>query len=249
MKTIFTFLSALLLSSVSLSQNGAYIEYKINSSKGANGSMKVNFSEFGSVSEFNMAAAQMPGGMSMKSLHKKSTPNVSYMINDKTKTYSETAYKESAANEDTKTYTVKKLGVETVGGYKCIHAVVTEDNETHEVWNTKDVAEYANYMETFKTNKKISSQKREDALKAAGCDGFLVKAIHKGNAQEGDVSMELVKLEKKSFSKSDFEIPSGYTKGSTSNTVSGIKSQQELMNMSPEERQKYIEELKKAYGK
>jgi hypothetical protein len=250
MKTLLSFLSLLLCSSVLPAQNGASIEYKISSSRGANGTMKVNFSEFGSVSEFNMAAAQMPGAMSVKSLHKRSNPDVSYTINDKNKTYSENPYKENQAAEDTKKYTVKKLGEETVNGYKCVHAIVTEDSETHEVWNTKDIAAYASYMETFKSNKQISSQKREAALKAAGCDGLMVKAIHKGNEREGDVTIQLVNLEKKNFSQSDFEIPAGYTKqSSAANTISGIKSQEEIMKMSPEERQRYMEELKKAYGK
>lgn len=250
MKTTFSFLSLLLFSAVALAQSGASIEYKITSSKGANGTMKVNFSELGSLSEFNMAAPQMPNSILVKSLHKKSTPNVSYTINDNTKTYSETPYKDDYADEDTKTYLVKKLGEETVGGYKCIHAMITEGKETHEVWNTKEVAAYASYMETFKSNKQISTQKREAALKAAGCDGLMVKAIHKGSEPEGNMTIELVKLEKKTFSKSDFEIPAGYTKGgSPASTISGIKSQEEIMKMSPEERKKYIEELKKAYAK
>ena len=119
-------------------------------------------------------------------------------MNDQNKTYSESNVSD-ASNQDNKTYSVKKLGEETVNGYKCVHALITEGTETHEVWNTKDIADFSKYSEAFKTNKRIGSQKREQALKDAGCDGLPVKTVHKGNAQEGDMTMELVKLEKKDF--------------------------------------------------
>lgn len=251
MKLKFT-LVAIAFSVAAFAQNGAYMEFKISSSKGANGSMKMKYSEFGSSSEFSMIIPQMPGGgMTIKGLVQKSNPDVLISINDKTKTYSESKINQEA-KEDTKTYTVKKLGEEKVNGYKCVHAMVTEGTETHEVWNTKDISDFSKYTEAFATNKKMGSQKREQAMKDAGCDGFPVKTVHKGNEREGEVSMELVKVEKKSYSKSDFEIPEGYTKsegGTNAAGNSGMKSQQELMNMTPEERAKYLEELKKKYGK
>ena len=251
MKTKIAIIISLFCASVLNSQNGAYIEFKITSSKGYNGSVKVNFSEFGSESEFNMVVPQMPGGgMKNKSLTMKDKPGMIYMINDQNKTYSETSPTDPT-NQDTKTYTVKKIGEETLNGYKCVHAIITEGNETHEVWNTKDIADFAKYSEAFKSNRRIGSQKREQALKDAGCDGLPVKTLHKGNAQEGDMTMELVKLEKKTFTKTDFEIPAGYTKTGVTGTLgtSDVKTQQEIMNMTPEERAKYIEEMKKKYGK
>ena len=249
MKTKILLIIASLYSFILNSQNGAYVEFKITSGKGYNGTAKVNVSEFGSVSEFNMVIPQMPGGgVKNKSLTQKDKPGIIYTINDQNKTYSETSPTDPT-NQDLKTYTVKKIGEETLNGYKCVHALVTEGNETHEVWNTKDITDFSKYSEAFKSNKRMGSQKREQALKDAGCDGLPVKTFHKGNAQEGDMTMELVKLEKKNFNKSDFEIPAGYTKGPSSSVMSGVKTQQELMNMSPEERAKYIEELKKQHGK
>jgi hypothetical protein len=244
-------LVTLFSSLIVISQNGASLDYKITSSKGNNGDVKIKFSEFGSSSEFNMIVPQMPGGgMVMKSLVKKSNPGITYMINDKNKTYSEVRPADPG-NQDIKTYTVKKIGEETVNGYKCVHALVTEGTETHEVWNTKDIPDFAKYSEAFKSNKRIGSQKRDDALKAAGCDGLPVKTVHKGNEREGDMTMELVKLEKKNFNKSEFEIPEGYLASPNANPMmnSEMKSQQELMNMTPAERAKYAEEMKKKYGK
>jgi hypothetical protein len=252
MKKIISSLILALFAGAAIAQNGAYVEYKMTSSKGANGTMKGNYSEFGSSSEMNMAVPQMPGGgFSSKSLTQKSNPDIMYVLNDKDKTYSERKRSDMAAREDEKKYEVKRLGEETVHGYKCMHALVTEGRESHEVWNSKAVPDYEKYAESMKDNERLSNAKREKALREAGCDGFPVKFVHKGNEREGDMTVELVKLEKKNFSKSDFEIPAGYTKSESASApgTPGVKSQQEIMNMSPEERAKYIEEMKKKYGK
>jgi len=252
MKKISLSLIAVVFAATINAQNGAHIEYKLTSSKGATGTIKASHSELGSLSEMNMVVPQMPGGgMSSKMLIQKSNPDVAYMLNDKDKTYSERKKTEGGSKEDTRTYEVKKLGEETVNGYKCAHALVTEGKETHEVWNTKAIADYDKYAKAMETNERMSNSKREKALKDAGCEGFPVKMIHKGNEREGDMTIELVKFEKKNFSKSDFEIPSGYTKTQTptGGPAAGVKSQQEIMNMTPEERTKYIEEMKKQYGK
>ncbi len=251
MKKPLTLLVYLILCHTLVSQNGMYIEFKISSSRGNAGSVKVNYSEMGSVSEFSMSVPQIPGGgFVMKTLNKKNNPGTVYFINDNNKTYSESSPTDPA-NQDTKTYKVKKLGEETVSGYKCVHALVTEGSETHEVWNTKDIAGFDKYNDAFKSNKKVGSQKRDQALKDAGCEGFPVKAIHvnKSNPREGDVTMELVKIEKKSFNDSDFEIPKTYSKTAPGTVVNpDMKSQQDIMKMTPEERAKYAEEMKKKYG-
>ncbi len=250
-KTILS-LIALVFSATLGAQNGAHIEFKMTSSKGATGTIKADHSEFGSISEMNMVVPQMPGGgMANKTLMQKSNPDVAYVLNEKDKTYSERKKNQGTPKEDTRKYDVKKLGEETMNGYKCVHALVTEGKETHEVWNTKAIADYDKYAKAMESNERMSSSKREKALKDAGCEGFPVKLIHKGNEREGDMTMELVKFEKKNFSKSDFDIPSGYTKTETptGGPAAGMKSQQEIMNMTPEERAKYVEEMKKQYGK
>ncbi len=255
MQKFILIISAVCLSVLTNAQNGAYFEYKISSSKGYTGAMKINFSEFGHSNEFNMVVPQMPGGGIMnKSLYMKSAPDVIYMINDKNKSYSESK-KSDVQSEDKKNYTIKKVGEETVNGYKCVHAIITSDKETQDVWNTKDIKDFNKYNEAFATNKRSGSVKRDQALKDAGCDGIMVKMLHKGGDREGDMTMELVKVEKKNYSKSDFDIPVGYSKsggganaGSAAGAVPGMKTQEEIMKMTPEERAKWAEEMKKQYG-
>ena len=240
-------------------QNGAYIEYKISTTTGVSGNMKVNVSEFGTSSEFNMVIPQMPGGgIKNKSLIQKNNPEIIYMIDDKNKTATETKKADNAA-QDNKNYIVERVGEETVNGYKCVHAKITEGKEMHEVWNTRDIADFNKYAEAFSSNKNVGSAKREAALKATGCDGFPVKTVHVGGPKEGTMTMELVKLEKKTYAQPEFDIPKGYVvKGSGGKGASSqnnapadaqIKSPDEIQKMTPEERAKYAEELRKKYGK
>lgn len=241
---------------LAIAQSGAYFEYKVTSAKGMSGTSEMKHSEYGSISTVNMSSPKMPGGgMSMTTLAKKDNPDVFYILNDKAKTYSEMKRSASTGgtHEDNTNYTVKKVGNETINSYKCVHAIVTSDKGTTEdIWTTKDIPDYGKYSEALSNNKQMSSSKHQKALKDAGCEGFPVKMVRKGKDGE-DMTMELLKMEKKSYSKSDFEIPSGYTKsggaGVSPTGLPGVKSQDEIMKMTPDERAKYIEEMKKQYGK
>ncbi|MEO6303992.1 MAG: DUF4412 domain-containing protein [Bacteroidia bacterium] len=255
MKKLFINFSALLISTLSFAQSSALIEFKMTSTKGLTGTITNKHSEYGSKVSMNMVVPQMPGGgIQMTTLIKKDNPDVTYTLNETNKTYTERKKAEAKETTDNNTYTVKKIGEEKVNGYKCIHALVSTGKETYDVWNTKDFADYAQYNEAMNSNEKMGSNKRQQALKDAGCDGFPVKTVHKGNEREGEMTMELVKMEKKNFSKSEFEIPADYKKSEGNNSSStspaaGMKTQEEIMKMTPEERAKYIEEMKKKYGK
>ncbi len=251
MKKISLLIIAIITAITLTAQNGAHIQFKITSAKGMNGTMDMKFSEFGTVTEMKMLAPQLPGGeMKSKSLSKKSNPDVFYVIDDVNKTYRE--QKKSAARpvKDEKEITVKKLGEETVNGYKCVHALITEGTTTSEVWNTKDFADYEKYNAAFDENKSNVGGKRQKALKAAGCEGFSVKMIRKGNDKDPGMTMELVKFEKKTFTAADFELPTGYTKTENSaGAYPGAPGSKGVGSMTAEERAKYIEEMKKKYGK
>ena len=60
--------------------------------------------------------------------------------------------------------------------------------------------------------------------------------------------MELTKIEKRTFKKTDFLLPADYkaagSAGGASHSNTQIKTSEEIQKMTPEERAKYIEELK-----
>ena len=109
-------------------------------------------------------------------------------LNEDNKTYTEKDMSNQPTN-DKNTYTVTKIGDETVNGYKCIHSVITNSRgENTDMWTSKDVLFYDEYNKMAQSNPRIGSSAREKAMKDAGVDGFPVKMVTKN--KEGDFTME-----------------------------------------------------------
>ena len=217
-KNILAFI-AICFAIAAQAQNGGYIEYKISSSKGGVCTDKLMFSEFGSASEFNTVVPQTPGGYIFhQRFLEKSNPHIFYEIDDKSRTY--IAYynerkRGTPVTKAWKNYTVTKIGDETINGYRCVHAIINYGTVSFEVWNTKDIPDYNKYTEEVKKNGSFGIPKRKQTLKARGCDGLPVKVFYKRDEMQGEMTIELVKVEKRNFTKSDFEIPAWYVKSET----------------------------------
>lgn len=237
-------LATFILQNFLFAQNGGHVKMKIYSEgkTAVNGSLNLYFSEIGHRTEMNMKVPQMPGSeINMVSITKKEDESKVYLIYEATKSYSE----ETVTNQDDNNYSVKVVGKEVVNGYKCTHSIVKDDDGTTEMWTTKDFEGYEYYQKILNSNAKTGSQKREEALKKAEADGFPVKVT--SNKGKQNVIMELVSYEKKSLPASMFSIPDGYKK--TENTmIPGMINPNDIKNMSPEDRAKFMEQMMKQYG-
>jgi hypothetical protein len=187
---------------------------------GGGGTMNVAVGKAGTRSEMNMQMGPMAVKMVM--LQKNDTPNTLYHINDANKTYSEIdsakVRKMAGQQQDAKKYTVEKLGQETILGYRTQHVLVKEENSdktkgmTTEMWSAKDLLDYGTFSKLqARRGKAAGEEALLKALKDADVDGMPLKSI----TTTGDgmkVTMEVVKVAKKSLPASTFEIPDGYTK-------------------------------------
>ena len=228
-----------------MAQSG-YMEMKMTSDKaGTEGTLKIYYSSVGNRTEIDTKMGQMPAPMHMIVISKKSNPNIVTQVNEAGKTYTEMDVTKNKNNDKT-TYTVKKVGDETVNGYKCVHVILTNSRgEVEDLWSSKDVADYEMYHEANKNNPRSgSSENQLKALKEVGAEGFPVRIITK--RQEAKITMDLVKVEKKAIPASMFDVPADYKK---QEAMSGFKTSEEMQKMSPEERAKYFENLKNQYGK
>ncbi len=195
------------------------VDMKITS-PGMSGTGRMYVSKVGLRTTMDLQTAKMP--MKMTTLMKFANPDVMYMINDQSRTYSEMNLKElreSAAKmrSEKEPYTVKVLGSEKVLGYSTKHVLLFRPSERSEmeIWTTKDILGL-NYEAMRGLMRRDPS--RDDgtfvkALRDAGADGFFVKMITREKGKpEPTSTMELTKAEKKSVPGSLFEIPPGYTK-------------------------------------
>ena len=248
MKKLITILFVSLLSYAAFAQ-GFYMEMKMSSSeRGDMGLMKVYSQDGNSRSEVSM---NIPGGpMTIATLFLKSNPNVVYMLNEKSKSYTETDITKNSQYKDfpQQDYEVTVIGKEKVNGFNTTHVKVLRKGSTQaeEMWTSKDVIDYSSFL-TAKT-KYTGRDNLNKALAAKGADGFPVRVK---SAEHGtDIQMDLVKAEKRSNPASLFSL-TGYAKSASPAAGSGQTQQemiQKIQNMTPEERQKFIEQMKSQYG-
>jgi hypothetical protein len=184
------------------------------------GTMNVAVAKTGSRSEINMQMGPMD--MKMVMLQKNDTPDMLYRINDADKSYTEmdmAKMRDMAAQQiNAKKYTVEKLGQETLLGYKTQHVLLKEQDAgdgkgmSIEMWSAKDLLDYATFSKLqARRGKGAGEEAMIKALKDADADGMPLKSV--ATTPEGmKITMEVVKVDKKSLPASMFEIPAGYTK-------------------------------------
>jgi hypothetical protein len=268
-KIIHPTLFALLLAALpAYAQFEGVLEMKMtiagkDSDIGGGGTMNVAVGKAGFRSEMNM---QM-GAMEIKTvmLQKNDTPNTLYQINDAGKSYTETdlaKMREMAGQQqDSGKYTVEKLGQENILGYKTQHVLVKENSAgtgkgmTTELWTAKELLDYETFSKMQVRQGRKGGVALAKALKDAGADGLPLKSIVT-TEDGGKVTMEVVKVDKKSLPASAFEIPAGYTKsaGGMMDMMGGMSGPQAdesskrmneaLKNMTPEQREQ-VEKMMK----
>jgi len=249
----FLFLATLLcgLSFSASAQFEGEIQMKVTAADGG-GTMAMFISQNAIKTEMNLSAEKMK--MQMSSLMKMDNPNIIYLINDKSKSYSEIDLKEmekmaQGMMPTKEKYKVQKLGKEKILGYDCDHILVSDSDSEMEMWVTKDLLDYATFK---KFNQSPQADGLEKAMKDAGVLGMPLKQIsNKGTATES--KMEVVKINKAKLPASTFDIPKGYKKTEGGLMGAGMdmmpdeakaQMRESLKNMSPAEKKQMKEAMK-----
>lgn len=220
-------------------QNSFYMEYSMIVGKGEEGvksNSKTWHCDKGSRIENDM---NIPGMGSRKTvmLMLKSNPGIVYQLDLEKKSYTEIK-SDGDENQNNEAYTVEIIGKEKVAGYNCTHANVKSKESNFEVWTTKEIPDYQELLKTPYI--KNSTKGANKSFMSGELEGMMVR-MKNANKNES-FTMELVKFEKGNFPANMFEIPAGYSKGMSLDPS-------KMQNMTPEERQKMMEELMKQYGK
>jgi Domain of unknown function (DUF4412) len=253
MKT-FLLSTAFLFTSI-YSFAGYYIEFKVTSAQGMSGTMKSWYQDGSTRSQMNFGEG-MPamgpgmGMMNMTSLQLKSNPDAFYILNEKEKTYFESGKRkhEGETNDDKEKYEVAVLGKETVNGYSTTHVTLKAKTERTGImhwWVTTDVKGYSDLADM--KNRYINGSAATRAMAEKGVQGFPVRM--KMGVDKMEMQMDLVKAELMDIPDSKFSLE-GYTKQDRpSPMMPGGVDMQKIQNMTPEERQKFVEQMQKQYGR
>jgi len=251
--------AALVAAAPALAQWEGVLQMKMTSQT-ANGTMTAAVSKVGTRTEVDMKSPEMAkqgmgSGVKMVSILKTAEPNTVYIVNDSSKTYSviDTAkmreQTRSMRGGKEETFTVKKLGKDTVAGFSCEKALVTgSEGMTFETCISNEVGGSAAMIRAMQ--RRGDSSGLVKSLADAGLEGFPIRWVtHAEHGRGGDVTVELVSAKKQSVPASTFEIPSGYTKSESmmpfSNPEIDRRMKEALEKMTPEQRRQFEEMMKK----
>ena len=230
-----------------LAQGSAYVEFKMTGDSGIVGTTKIYTRDGNSRSEINMASPQSPGGFKWITLTLKDKPQKAYTLNENTKTYSEMDISASASKENDSTqYEVTLVGKEKMNGYNSTHIKVRRGKFPNEedLWVSTEVPNYKQYI-SIKT--KYTTQGLMKALSAKGALGFPVRTIAAERGKK--IQIDLVKMEQRDNPSTLFSLD-GYTKAGAPGGATGASPEvqdvmKKIQSMTPEERQKFIDDLRK----
>ena len=244
------------LSIINCNAQGIYVEYKISSSSGKetmSGNSKTWHQDGNSRSEMDMNIPGLPAGaMNTVTITRQDKPYMITKLNTGNKTYTEISFEEYEPQEkkSTEPYEVTVVGKETINGYSCTHVIAKFKNSgkmRNEWWTSKDVVGFPGFK-GMKGTKYFDDDSFFAKMAEKGADGFPVRMKMSEAGMAGGMQMDLVKAEKKTNPASLFEIPAGYTKAASVDMNSMPHSMEDMKNMTPEQRQKMMEDLMKMYG-
>ncbi|NTU97380.1 MAG: DUF4412 domain-containing protein [Chlorobiaceae bacterium] len=189
----------------------------------ANAETKMFISKEGLRYETSTTMKELPSPIRMVMISPAGTPNLIYLLNDDSKSYTiidtEELKKELEKAgrkdfyEDAK---IENLGKEKVNGFDCTHIRITSSQNVMEMWVSRDIIDYLTYakMQGARDKNMPTLAKK---LKDAGLDGFPVRtsmSVSRPSAdgRESAVVTELVKVERQGLDASLFRVPDGYVK-------------------------------------
>jgi uncharacterized protein DUF4412 len=195
---------------------------------------------------------EMPSTFRMITIQKLSEPDRLINLDDRRRTYTITDLKplrEEKPAAPQVTYTVKKLGRDSVGGVSCEKAVVTSsDGKKAEICAADEISRSSAWLAA--QGRRERSNALLKALHDNGLEGFPVhwRIWKKASDPRPTTSLELVRFEKKPVPASLFEIPPGYKKADSASmgmTPEQEKAMRESIEKLPPEQRKKLEEMMK----
>jgi hypothetical protein len=269
MKSVRIAAAALFVRATALAQSEGVAEFKGTMSGGSGESIPntstVYFSKVAYRMEMQMdmrslarkegSQGMVPSRYRMVTIQKLSDLDHLLTLNEDSRTYSVTDLKkvreDFGKNREMPqvTYTVRKLGRDSVAGFACEKALVTSSSGSE--------MELCISIELFPSAAWLAAQNRSDrsgnlftALRDNGLDGFPIRWIARDKKdQRVTATMELSRFERKPVSASLFEVPPGYRETSAMGVMMTPEQEKAMKDalekMTPEQRKMYEEMMKK----
>jgi hypothetical protein len=126
-------------------------------------------------------------------------------------------------------YKLARLGKQIIKGYATEHIILTSTTEKLELWVTRDLGDFSTFRILQSQNPRLSNTSLSKTLSNAGIEGFPVRIVqHNDN---GLYVMELMKIQPKAVSASEFSVPQGYVKVDSNQKPLGTQQKAHLKNL------------------
>ena len=193
-------------------------------------------------------AKSMPiGPAKMTTIARGDEPGITYIINDRSKTYQKLDAKHEGSDEAANKWTVKRLGKETIAGRTTehveLHNADKAEGDVMEVWVDTQLVSASDMTRAFAQR---GSEGWWKALQKAGVAGIPLKFVSHSNDGKNEAVWEATKVTAKSVPSSTFEVPAGYTEGSGYGGPG--MGMGKGMKLTPEQ-QKQLQEMMQKQGK
>jgi|SRR5581483_199028 len=209
----------LVIPGVATAQFEGEVHTKITTKDGG-GFAKTYLSKVGTRSEIDIHSPKLRQVSAhpyhVTTLQKFSEPDLVYNVNDERKVYSVIDLKKingKTTRFDDDTYTITRLGPDTIAGVVCEKARLISQNQTEiDLCVAKNIAGMEAWAVLMERAAQVKSGMFK-ALKEAKLEGFPVKMVIRRQKQDSPlVTTEVVRIEAKSLPASLFAVPSTYTK-------------------------------------
>lgn len=230
------FLPMILILALTVSAQDMYLEYKMTGPLTGTTRMYTSAAGVRTEADMNMPAVGMIKNVVIMPASK---PNTVITVDEKAKTYTETTT--NSSDLPAMRYEVKVVGKEKISQYNCVHAIVNLNGQlAMEMWTSKDIPGYKDLLKMAKASSAVGSEDLYKQLESKGATGMMVKMMTSAGANA--MTMELVKVEKRTNPARLFSVPAGYSKGAAFDM-------NQIKNMTPAQRQKLLEDMQKKYAK
>ena len=236
------------------------IHTKITTRDGS-GLSKTYLSKLGARNELDIQSPKLQRISSrpyrLTTIHRFADPDLVYHVNDERKIYSVINLKKVHAQTkrfDDETYTVKRIGSDTIAGYACEKVLLTAQNHTEtEMCIAKNIADMDAWVAMMEQTTQVKSGMFK-ALKDAGLEGFPVRMVMRRKGEDSPIlTTEVVQAEPKSLPASLFEVPNSYQKedviSSFATPEMAEKMKDFMHKMSPEQKKMYEEMKNRMLGR
>jgi len=178
------------------------------------------------------------GATRMTSVVRADQPGITYLFNDRSKTYQKLDASKEGSDADWAKWKVKRLGKETVAGRTTEHVQLQKDDNSDamEVWVDTQLVSASDIAKSFSRGGGNGWWK---ALEKAGLAGVPLKFVAHGKDGKEQAVWEATKVTAKSVPSSTFDVPAGYTEGQGGFGAMGGGA----MNKLTPEQQKQLQEM------